>query len=115
MENAASRAPRGVLDLVERFELHRDDYLAGRLNETQLRNEFLNPFFEALGWDIYNRSGYAEAYKDVVHEDAIRVGGKAGGPDYGFRIGDQRKFFVEAKRPSHNLKEEPEPARQLRR
>ena len=44
----------------------------GQYNETQLRREFLDPFFEALGWDVYNRKGYAEAYKEVIHEDAIQ-------------------------------------------
>jgi hypothetical protein len=27
----------------------------------------------ALGWDLDNRAGYAEAYKDVIHEDAITL------------------------------------------
>jgi hypothetical protein len=47
----------------------------------------VNPLFEALGWDVYNKKGYAEAYKDVVHEDAIKVGGATKAPDYSFRIG----------------------------
>jgi hypothetical protein len=37
-----------IHDLVERFERHQDDYLRGQLNETQLRREFLDPFWEAL-------------------------------------------------------------------
>ena len=31
-----------------------------------MRLEFINPFFEELGWDITNKQGYAEAYKEVV-------------------------------------------------
>ena len=62
-----------------------------------------------------NRQGYAEAYKDVIREDAIKVGGYTKAPDYCFRIGGTRKFFVEAKKPSLNLKDDPEPAYQLRR
>ena len=34
----------------------------------------LIPFLSRLGWDIDNEEGYAEAYKDVVHEDAIKIG-----------------------------------------
>ena len=63
-------APQAVLDLVERFERNREAYKSPTYNETQLRREFLDPFFEALGWDVNNRQGYAEAYKDVIHEDA---------------------------------------------
>lgn len=87
-------APSEVLDLVERFDRHREAYRSGRYNETQLRREFLDPLFKALGWDMDNEKGYAEAYKDVVHEDAVKVGGLTKAPDYAFRIGGVRKFFV---------------------
>jgi len=68
-------APKEVKRLVERFRENREAYLSSEYNETQLRREFLDPFFKALGWDVDNEQGYAEAYKDVVHEDAIKVGG----------------------------------------
>jgi len=42
-------APENIRQLVERFEQHRDAYCSGRYDETQLRREFLDPFFEALG------------------------------------------------------------------
>ena len=108
-------APKEVKRLVERFRENRDAYLSSAYNETQLRREFLDPFFKALGWDVDNEQGYAEAYKDVVHEDAIKVGGATKAPDYAFRIGGTRKFFVEAKRPSVGIKDDPDAAYQLRR
>lgn len=37
-------------------------------NETQVRREFIDPFFEAFGWDVANKAGYAETYKDVIHD-----------------------------------------------
>ncbi len=107
--------PEEILHLVERFQLNLEAYRSGGYNETQLRREFLDPFFSALGWDVENKQGYAEAYKDVIHEDAIKVGGATKAPDYCFRIGGTRKFFVEAKKPSVNLKDEISPAYQLRR
>ena len=42
-------APAAVGELVERFDSHRDAYRSGQYNEPQLREEFVNPFFEALG------------------------------------------------------------------
>jgi len=60
-----------------------------------------------------NASGKAEAYKDVIHEDAIKLGGGHKAPDYCFRIGGTRKFFVEAKKPAVNIKDEIDPAYQL--
>ena len=108
-------APREIIDLIERFQRNEESYRSGQYNETQVRREFIDPFFKCLGWDIDNTLGFAEAYKDVIHEDAIKIGGATKAPDYCFRIGGTRKFFLEAKRPSVNLKIDPEPAFQLRR
>ncbi|MFH1633414.1 MAG: type I restriction endonuclease, partial [Chloroflexota bacterium] len=108
-------APKDILELVERFDRNIEAYRSGRYNETQIRIEFIDPLFDALGWDVHNKQGYAEAYKDVIHEDAIRVGGATKAPDYAFRIGGARKFFIEAKKPSVNLKDDISPAFQLRR
>ena len=108
-------APKTILDLVERFKTHKAAYKATSYNEAQVRREFIDPLFKALGWDIDNEKGYSELYKDVVHEDALKVGGKTKAPDYAFRIGGTRKFFLEAKKPSINIKDEIHPAYQLRR
>jgi len=108
-------APQEVIDLVERFERNKPQYISAAYNETQLRREFLDPLFEALGWDVNNRRGYTEAYKDVVHEDSIRVGDQTGAPDYAFRHGGQRVFFLEAKKPAVNIKTDVAPSYQLRR
>lgn len=110
-----SEAPPPVQELITRFERNLTSYKSQRYNETQLRREFLDPFFEALGWDVANKQGHAEAYKDVIHEDAIKMGGATKAPDYCFRIGRERKFFLEAKKPAVNLKDEISPAYQLRR
>jgi predicted type IV restriction endonuclease len=99
-----------VQELVERYERNRESYRSGHYNETQLRREFLDPFFDAIGWDVENRRGYAEAYKDVVHEDTVKIGGMTKAPDYSFCVGGTRKFFVEAKKPAIHIKDDPDPA-----
>ena len=111
-----SQDPREALEvLVEHFGRNLNALKSSQYNEAQARQEFINPFFTLLGWDMDNRNRYAEAYKDVIHEDAIKVGGYTKAPDYCFRIGGTRKFFVEAKKPSVNIKDDPSPAYQLRR
>jgi type I restriction-modification system DNA methylase subunit len=107
--------PKDIENLIERFDRNRETYLSGQYNEALLRQDFLNPFFESLGWDMANKAGYAEAYRDVIHEDALKIGGATKAPDYCFRIGSVKKFFVEAKKPSVNLKVDVSPAFQLRR
>jgi hypothetical protein len=108
-------APPEVLALIQRFADNREDYQSAQYKEAHLRQEFIDPLFAALGWDMDNRSGKAEAYKDVIHEDAIKVGGGHKAPDYCFRIGGTRKFFVEAKKPAENIKDDAGHAFQLRR
>jgi len=45
-------APDAVKRLVDRFDQNRKAFLSGAYKEEQLRAEFLNPFFESLGWDV---------------------------------------------------------------
>jgi type I restriction-modification system DNA methylase subunit len=108
-------APDVVKSLVERFERNHEQYRSAKYNETQARQEFINPLFKALGWDIDNEQGFAEQYKEVIHEDTLEIEGASKAPDYAFRIGGTRKFFVEAKKPSVKLETDIHPAYQLRR
>ncbi len=64
--------PQTVLDLIQRFADNEAAYRAAQYNEAQVREEFITPFFAALGWDVYNQKGASEKYKEVVHEAAGR-------------------------------------------
>jgi type I restriction-modification system DNA methylase subunit len=109
-------ADRKIASLVERFEEQKDFYKRSEYNETLTRRDFIDPFFKALGWDIDNELGYAESYREVIHEDRIKIGGATKAPDYSFRLGGgKRLFFVEAKKPSVLIKNEITPAYQVRR
>jgi type I restriction-modification system DNA methylase subunit len=108
-------APTSILQLVDRFDEQRPAYLAGKYNETQLRSDFLNPLFEALGWDVLNHKGRSEKYREVILEQSVEVAGQAKAADYAFRVGEKPLFFVEAKKPAVNIGANPEPAFQVRR
>ncbi len=107
--------PQAIHDLVERYEFNSPVYHKGQKNETELRREFLDPFFRALGWDVDNNKGYSEAYKEVAHEDPIRIRGQTKFIDYSFRVGGVRKFILEAKKPAVKIKDDTDAALQLRR
>ncbi|MCA9929705.1 MAG: N-6 DNA methylase, partial [Anaerolineales bacterium] len=107
--------PAELYELINRFERNVNAYRAGSYNETMVRREFIDPLLKLLGWDVDNTQGYAEQYKEVVHEDAIRVGRSTKAPDYSLRIGGVRKLFVEAKKPAVNIKDDIAPAFQVRR
>ena len=105
-----------IKDLVELYERNLPDYKAPGFKEDHLRQEFINHLFEALGWDVGNTSGAAPAYRDVIHEDSIKMtGGGTKAPDYCFTLSGVKKFFVETKKPSVDIKKDPHPAYQLRR
>jgi adenine-specific DNA-methyltransferase len=105
-----------IESLVTRFEEQYRSYKHSDYNETLTRRDFVDPFFKALGWDIDNEAGYAEAYREVIHEDRVKVSGATKAPDYSFRlVGGKRLFFVEAKKPSVSVKEDIQPAYQVRR
>jgi len=70
------KCPDAVLRLVDRFNQQADRIRSPDYNEATLRIDFVNPMFHQLGWDIDNRQGYAEQYREVVHEDRVRVAGQ---------------------------------------
>lgn len=108
-------APELLFSMIERFNRNADDYRTGSYNEAQLRQEFVNPLFKLLGWDMDNDEGASERYKQVIHEDSIKINGETKALDYCFRVGGVRKFFVEAKKPAVRIKDDPASAYQLRR
>lgn len=109
-------AYKKIEKLVERFEEQKEFYRKSEYNETLTRRDFIDPFFKSLGWDIDNENGYAESYREVIHEDRVKVGKATKAPDYSFRlVGGKRLFFVEAKKPSVAIKDDILPAYQVRR
>ena len=85
-----------VQALVRKFEQDKNHYLQKGYPEAQVRIDFLNPFFDALGWDIENKAHKPPHDRDVIVELSPETSLR---PDYNFRINGNTKFFVEAKAP----------------
>jgi predicted type IV restriction endonuclease len=49
-------APDVIYQLVKAFDNNLESYMNGSYNEAQLRQEFINPFFKALDWDVTNEA-----------------------------------------------------------
>ena len=107
--------PNEVHDLVERFDRDIDAFKHKSFNEELAKGDFISPLMKLLGWDIYNQQGKPPAYRDVIMEDRVKVGGGTKAPDYGFYAGGERRFFLEAKKPSVDIAGDVAPAVQLRR
>ena len=101
--------------LVEQFRNNIKVYKSNNYDEANTRVDFIDKFFSLLDWDVSNEDDKSEAYRDVVREDKVEIEGKQKAPDYSFRIGGVRKYFVEAKKPAVNIKDDVDPSFQVRR
>lgn len=83
------KAKEEIKRLVEKYERIANSGKLKSYNEERTKNEFIEPLFEALGWDLRNR----EHDDEVTKEEKV----SKGRVDYAFRINGIPKFFVEAK------------------
>ena len=88
-----------LLKLVEAYQEHFKQYNRPDYNETEVRNDFVNPFFEILGWDVQNKKNLPQHLREVKHEASVFVeeNGKQvkKKPDYEFHVGSTPYFFLE--------------------
>ncbi len=92
-------APAVIDEIVERFE---DNLKTGKLNQckaTQLRSEFIDPFFEALGWVIGSKQSLFGSCKAIGYRVEIAAGQMSIAPDYCFRIDGRPVFFLMIGKP----------------
>ena len=89
-----------LTELVSAFEKGGKALITSKYNETQLRNDFLDPFLMSFGWDVDNESSKTQFLRDVIQEESIEVEDEIykKNPDYTLRIQGFRKLFVEAKK-----------------
>lgn len=106
-----------IISLAEKYQNNIHFYQKSSYSEAQLRIDFIDPLFSILGWDINNSKGNLASEREVLVEEILKDGASTHGkkPDYTFRLFSERKFFVEAKKPSINVVEGAEEAKQIRR
>jgi len=102
----ATQAQSQINMLVESFLEHRSIYCGGAYSEAQARKDFIDPFFEALGWDVNHRLQRNPYEQEVIVERNVSTGEGQKRADYAFYLAPNYRdirFFVEAKKPSSNL------------
>lgn len=106
-------------ELIQAFASNESFYTSNAYNETELRVQFLNPLFELLGWDVLNEKGLPSYSCEVRHEANVSVEEsgcvKSKKPDYLFRLGSRKFFYLEAKKPAVDILQSASAAFQLRR
>ena len=84
-----------IKELLEKYNKVVEEKRFGKYNEEMTKAEFIEPLFEALGWDVRNKTHPDE----VIREETI----SRGRVDYSFRIDGIPKFFLEAKALKEDL------------
>jgi hypothetical protein len=107
--------PPELQQLITHFSEHYESYRRPDYNETALRRDFLDKFIKILGWDVDNEANLHEAFREVIHEDRLKIKEQSKAPDYCIQQGSAKVFYIEAKKPSVNLRDDPTPALQVRR
>ena len=103
--------PHQLTQLVQHFA---SQQASNDWNEAETREEFINPLFECLDWDVSNKKNLANNFKEVRHETSLKIGSNMKAPDYSFNHG-RALFYLEAKKPNVDIKEDIDSAFQLRR
>ncbi len=96
-----------VQKLVADFKANESAYLDPAYSEAQVRQDFIDKFFTALGWDVAHTVQKNPYEQEVKIENRVSMQGSQRRADYAFFLAPNFrdvKFLVEAKKPSRNLK-----------
>ena len=91
--------------LVADFRQHEKAYTAPAYSESDVRKDFIDKFWIALGWDVNHEQQTNPYEQDVKVERNVEVKGRKKKADYAFLAPNFRdvRFFVEAKKPARNI------------
>ena len=95
-----------VTELATRFADNESAYLSPRYQEAEVRQDFLDKFFVALGWDVYHQEHPNPYEREVKIEKSVMVGDRGKRADYAFYTRPnflQARFMAEAKKPARQL------------
>jgi len=59
--------------LIRKFEADQQFYVSKGYLEAQLRVDFINPLFNALGWDVENEAGLAHHQREVLVDRMLEL------------------------------------------
>ncbi len=95
-----------VGQLARDFQANADFYLSKSYQEAQVRKDFIDKFFIALGWDVNHETQSNPFEQEVKVEPPVATGGTQRRADYAFHVAPNfrdMRFLVEAKKPSRDL------------
>lgn len=101
-----TEAFQSIRELVSDFKENEKAYLSSDYSEADVRNDFINKFFIALGWDVRHEKQKNPYKQEVRVEKPVAIAKAQKRADYTFYLDPNFrdvKFFVEAKKPAHDI------------
>jgi type I restriction-modification system DNA methylase subunit len=100
------KAFESARQLLGDFKSQESYYLSQEYHEPQVRQDFIDKFFIALGWDVTHERQKNPYEQEVKIENRVKTAGSQRRADYAFFLSPNfrdPKFFAEAKKPSKGL------------
>lgn len=101
-----------IRKLVQGFAKHIKAYKSKETKEAEIRQQFIDPFWRALGWDVGDTKHIGPTLAEVIIEKNVETAEATGlrnrRPDYLFRLGGFPRFIVEAKKPAVDIDDDKE-------
>lgn len=95
-----------ITHLVNDFRANEKHFVSQSYSEADVRNDFINKFFIALGWDVRHEEQKNPYEQEVKVEKPLQIAKAQKRADYSFALAPNYRtveFFVEAKKPAHDL------------
>jgi hypothetical protein len=99
--SAFEHAYEKIARLAATFQANEARYLSPNYQEAEVRKDFIDKFFSALGWDVNHDEQTNPYEQEVKVEPTVSAGGQRRA-DYAFHLAPNYRdvrFFVEAKKP----------------
>ena len=99
-------AHAAVCQKIEQFQAGAATYLSSDYKEASARQDFIDPLFIALGWDVLHNTQIDPLQQEVKIERSVHMAEGRKSADYAFAVAPtfgRPRFFCEAKKPSKRL------------
>ncbi len=110
MEITLEEAFKKVCILVKDFEKNLQQYMSPDYSEAQVRLDYIDKFFSALGWDVNHQWQKNPYEQEVKVEKNVKDGTAKKRADYAFYLAPNYRdpvFYAEAKKPSVKILDNP--------
>jgi hypothetical protein len=97
-----------VRELVEDFRRNESYFLSTKYTEPRIREDFINKFWMALGWDVRHDEQKNPYEQEVIVERPVEVEGRGKRADYAFLVAPNFRDQLPCATRAHVQEQQPE-------